>query len=207
MQKRFPGEWTDVRDFVRPHDFMVRQVVESRADWTPRALWQWVVEAIRYPFGSPLTLDLHVFTAFPSALPLLGTLLPARRYVVTDYWEFPAEVLRDRMADCEGMAVLLVSLLRARWPDLPCYVSVGHFRDFGHVWVSVASGSDWQVWDPTVGHIPDPVPVERVAPEYRVLFRFHDRDVIQVAEDLVVPERTWEPGKDEALRSWYAILR
>ena len=206
VRKRFGDEWTDVRDFVRPRDFMVRQVVSARADWTPQQMWQWVVETIRYPIGTPRTLDLYVMTSRPFPIPILGWLVPSHRYITRDFWEFPAEVLRDREADCEGSAALLVSMLRCRWPDFPAYVSVGYFREFGHVWVSVQSGADWQIWDTTLGFVPSPPPLERTSPDYQVLFRFDDRQVIQVAEELVVPERTWEPGKDNALRSWYVVV-
>ena len=206
VRKRFGDEYTDVRDFVRPHDFMVRQVVAGRRDWTPELMWRWVVESIRYPAGSTRTLDRHSMAAFHAAIPIIGVLFPAKRYVAYDFWEFPAEVLRDREADCEGSAALLVSMLRCRWPNFPAYVSVGYFREFGHVWVSVASGSDWQIWDTTLGYVPDPAPVERTSPDYRVLFRYNEREVIQVAEELLVPERTWEPGKDSALRSWYVVV-
>lgn len=206
VRKRFGEEYTDVRDFVRPRDFMVRQVVKGRDDWTPERMWRWVVESIRYPAGSPRTLDLHLMAAFSSPVPVLGWLLPFRRYVTRDFWEFPAEVLRDGMADCEGSAALLVSMLRCQWPTFPAYVSVGYFREFGHVWVSVPSGSDWQIWDTTLGYVPSPPPVERTAPEYRVLFRYNEREVVQVAEELLVPEQTWEPGKDNALRSWYVVV-
>lgn len=206
VRKRFGDEWTDVRHFVRPDDFMVRQVVEARQDWTPELMWRWVVETIRYPAGAGRALDLHTLTAFSSPLPLIGWLIPARRYVTTDFWEFPAEVLRDREADCEGSAALLVSMLRARWPNFPAYVSVGYFREYGHVWVSIPDGADWRIWDTTLGYIPQPVPTERTAPDYRVLFRYNEHEVIQVAEEFTVPERTRQPGKDKALRSWYLVV-
>jgi len=213
VNKRF-GEWVDVRDFIRPNDPMVADVVDARSDWTVESLWDWVLENIRYPAGSFFTLDYHSMVAFHRGIPLIGWLLGARRYATVDFWNFPGETLRDRMGDCEDSAVLLVSMIRRAFPSLDPYVSVGYFcpdgcvggPGFGHVWVSLLENGRWRVLDTTLPARPELPVYEEPEGPYRAIFRFSSESVLIEDEKLQAPERTHEPGKDRTLRSWYALI-
>lgn len=197
VRKRFGNEWTDVRDFVRPNDYMVECVLSTKASWSVQEVWRWVVDNIQYPPGSGLTLDRHTLIAFHLPVPLIGFLLPRKVYSTPDFWEFPAEVLRDGIADCEGMSVLLVSMLRRLFPTLKSFVTVGYFKERGHVWCSINENGRWLVIDATVGHVLPTMPPESIG--YRPLFRFNEKEVILESEELVVPERVYgEP--------WYAVI-
>ena len=212
VRKRFGDEWTDVRDFVRPRDYMVRQVVSQKPDWTIEELWQWVINNIRYPAGSFSHMDDHRFYAYHPNIPLIGRFFPLYGYSTRDYWEFPAEVLRDRMADCEGSAVTLVSMLRSVWRDLPAYVTVGEFRgfngSFGHVWVSLVDKGQWLILDTTLRQLPARVPVENEGTPYVPYFRFNEQEVVIETEEVVIPENVRStPGKDEAIGAWWSWLR
>lgn len=213
VNKRF-GEWVDVRDFVRPNDPMVADVVDARSDWTVESLWDWVLQHIRYPAGSFLTLDYHSMVAFHRNIPLIGWLLGARRYATIDFWEYPGEVLRDGMADCEGSSVLLASMIQRALPSPGVWVSVGYFfpdryvggPGFGHVWVSLLENGRWRVLDTTLLARPNLPVYEEPEGPYRAIFRFSSESVLIEDEKLQAPERTHEPGKDRALRSWYALI-
>ncbi len=211
VRKRFGDEWTDVREFVRPHDFMVQDLVASRRDWTVMRAWRWVTREIRYPPGNPLTLDLHRLQAFTSRVPLLGALVPGVSYSTIEFWEFPAETLRDRMADCEGSAALLASMLRALYPTLAVHATVGWFEDFGHVWVTVEEEGRRRLYDTTLpaDELPAAPPFEDEAPAYEPLFRFNDAEVLLEVPELVIPERTRDLGEERRarIRGWYEIVR
>ena len=212
VNKRF-GEWVDVRDFIRPNDPMVADVVDARSDWTVESLWDWVLQNIRYPAGSFWTLDYHSLVAYHRGIPLIGWLF-GRHYTTIDFWNYPAETLRDRVGDCEDSAILLASMLKRAFPGLDAWVSVGYFcpsgcdgdQGFGHVWVSIREGGRWRVLDTTLPARPEVPVYERPNGPYRPVFRFSTQAVIIEDEELEAPERTHEPGKDKALRSWYALV-
>lgn len=202
VEKRFHGELTDVRDFIRPRDFMVRDLVASRDDWTPRSMLQWVVENINYPAGGLLTRDWSAMLRF--RWPVLP--IPRKFYSSVDLWEFPAEVLRDRIADCEGMTFLLVSMLRNRFPELRAFATVGFYRGYGHVWTTVQEGRDWRIYEATLSWVPEYLPTEQEAADYEPIFRFNEQTVLIETEELIVPERIHELGKDQVIRSWYRLI-
>jgi len=181
VSKRF-GEWVDVRDFIRPHDYMLSSVLATRPGWTVEELWRWVIEHIRYPRGGVLTADCHVLYTY------------GKRYASIDYWSYPAETLRTGIGDCEDSAILLVSMLRHI--DQFAYATVGFYEGHGHVWVSISRGSDWLVLDTTLSRVPLVVPVESAARQYRPLFRFNEKEVVIEAAEMLIPKRTY----------WYMIV-
>lgn len=211
VRKRFGDEWTDVREFIRPRDFMVQDLIASRRSWSVDDVWRWVTRNIRYPPGNPITLDLHRLQAFTSPLPLVGAFLPGMSYSTIEYWEFPAETLRDRMADCEGSAGLMTSMLRALFPRLEAHSTVGWFEDFGHVWVSIREGGRRRIYDTTLppDELPFPPPFEDEARAYEPLFRFNEAEVLLEVPELVLPERTRDLGERRRarIRQWYEIVR
>lgn len=203
VKKRFGDEWTDVRDFCRPKDVMVLDVLATRPRWTIEEIWDWVLANIRYPSAPEPDVD-FVALVWPRGDSAYGFMNPKRRYYADDFWEFPAETLRDREADCEGSAALFVSMVRAAFPNLSAYVSVGWFKDKGHVWGSIRDGDDWLVIDTTLNTRPSVTPREANSP-YEAIFRYNEVDVIWEGPATDLPP-THPLGKDEEIQSWYALF-
>lgn len=209
VRKRFGNEWTDVRDFIRPRDFMVRNVLASRSSWSVVDAWRWVIENIHYPEGEGGLVDQHTVSAYQPCSGLLcavvGALVPKRRYSTMDFWNFPAETLRDGIGDCEDSAFLLTSMLRSLYPDMPVYATVGFFDEFGHVWTSVNQSGNWLILDTTLPRLPSTIPDERTVTRYRPIFRVNEEEVLVETDEFIVPERMHTLGKDIRVRSWYVI--
>lgn len=86
-----------------------------------------------------------------------------------EWWEFPAETISRKYADCEGSSILLASLLR-NFTD--GYVAVGSYRGFGHAWVEL----DGQILETTYTSarpVADPE-------QYKMLVAFNDYEVYEV---------------------------
>lgn len=208
VKKRFGNEWTDVREFIRPNDFMVSQLVDSKAAWTIPEVWGWVLKNISYPYGAlggqP---DRHHHAAYGMAsLPIIGNLFASRKYKASDYWSFPSETLRDMMGDCEDSSFLLTSMLRRIDPGMAAYSTVGYFEDFGHVWTSVERQGEWLILDTTLTEVPQMIPTERSRPIYKPLFRFNDKDIVVVDSEFGTLPILHAQGKERAIQSWYSVL-
>jgi hypothetical protein len=179
VAKRFGNELLDVREFVRPGTYMVGELVSRERFGTPEDAWRWVTTNVRYPWGPVDKQDRHVLMAYleeESCAILEPNRCRARIiYEANDYWELPSEVLRDRVADCDGASFLLTSILRRAFPDLPAYATVGYYESYGHVWVAVYRDG-WRVMETTASGTPGYMPPE--APPYQPLFRFDEREVL-----------------------------
>ena len=199
LRRRFGDEVWDVREWVTPRAWMVRQVAEAigPADF-PRAQWAWVVRNIRYPASGVLGVDAHRILAYRGPHPVV--------YETRDFWNLPSETLRDGRGDCEDSAILLVSLLRALRPEAPVYVSVGYFEGLGHVWVTDHSSGAPRVYDTTVG---DPRPEYAgmaEAPPYLPVFRFNDATALWVRLDVPPPVPVDTRDKVQALTAYLRCL-
>jgi len=207
VKKRFGQEWTDIREFVRPNDYMVAALVDSKPTWTILEAWEWVLNNIRYPSGVFSDPDRHRHSAYGMvALPVIGPLISSRKYTTGDYWNFPAETLRDSMGDCEDSSFLLTSMLRRIDPSMEAYSTVGYFDAYGHVWTTILRNGEWLVLDTTLDRMPQLVPTERSRPMYRPLFRFNERDIAIVDPNFADLPILHERGKDSAIQTWYAVL-
>lgn len=209
VRKRY-GEETDVRDFVRPQDVMVRQLVgELQAKRSPlsgRACWEWVVQNIRYPPGPAAIGDSHTELRYHQPFPLWP--LPAFVSRVDDFWNFPAETLRDRMGDCDDRCGLLTSML-LHVPDTSPWFTVGYFDGghgrYGHTWVSMPRGGRWVVLETTVDRLP-PAQVEIYeSGPYVPLFRFN-HVAVQVIAGVDVPASVHHPAKAATIAGVYRVV-
>lgn len=194
VSKRLGGELLDVREFVRPDTYMISELLRRENFLTPEQAWAWVLANIRYPWGPEETQDYHILYGYWRP----DRPAPRLAYRTDDYWNFPSETLRDGVGDCEDTAILLVSILRRRFPGLPAYVTVGYYQGYGHVWVGLFRDGQWRVLDTTLRR-PVPPPVE--GPPYRALFRFHEREVL--VRRWQVPARIREEEKARCINANY----
>lgn len=196
----------DVREFVRPGTYMVGELVQRERFKTPEDAWRWVTANVRYPWGPVDKQDRHVLMAYLEE-ESCGFMEPMRCrarfvYEADDYWELPSEVLRDRVADCDGSSFLLTSILRRAFPDLPVYATVGYYESYGHVWVTVYRDGGWRVMETTAGQA-GYMPPE--APPYRPLFRFDEREVLVSRWE--VPARIRDREKVAKIKAAYRVMR
>ena len=88
-----------------------------------------------------------------------------------EFWEFPVEVLAEKAADCDGTALLLVSMLRRFYPPDRVYAVVGSYRGYGHMWVEL-DGEILETTYTSARPVPDPH-------HYRAYSKFNDQEVIE----------------------------
>lgn len=186
VAKRFGNELLDVREYIRPNTYMVEELVARTSFRSPEEAWRWVINNIAYPAG-----DGHTLSAYGGSL----------SYSTLDYWETPSEVLRSRVADCEGRSFLLVSILRRVFPGIEAYATVGYYAGYGHVWVSIYNGG-WTVME-TTADPPVNGPIPEVLP-YSPLFRFNERDVLVSRWE--IPSGIRNPNKLGMVRSHYRVM-
>lgn len=191
VQARFGDEQNDVREFIWPTAYAVQWTLAQIAERHQRSavyparlrdLWEWQLANIAYPPGGRGRLDYHAMQAYRRP-GLLGSLFAAKAYTSFDFWPYPGEVLRDRMADCAGSTFLVVSLARAALPGLPLYATVGTYEGQGHVWGSLR-GQDgrWYVVETTLSEPIRPSDAIVEQEPYRASFRFNERETIVVGD-------------------------
>jgi len=174
---RYGREKLDPRELVRPHTLMLREwrIVEYGRH-SIRSQWEWVVANIAYPWGTHIVEDWH----------------EERRYrlkdgrsrfenLSVDFWNYPSETMRDRVGDCEDRAILLASLLRTTLSERQVWVTVGKFRQWGHVWVSVATHAGWEVLETTLRVLPRPDRHIMEGGSFKPVWRFNDRIIQEVS--------------------------
>jgi hypothetical protein len=203
VRRRYGQEWVDVRDFVRPYDYMVRrQVAAIGRGRRPsiKDLWDWQIRNIRYPWGPAGVADGHLEMRFP---------LPLPRYIQWqgDWWGYPSETLRDRTGDCDDSTALLASMLRCAGYD--AWFTVGwwvHGDSYlGHTWVSLPREGRWQVLETTLLRpLPDGVVVWEGGP-YVPAFRFTDTQV-SVIRSPDIPPRVQPYFKRGAINAAYRLV-
>jgi len=89
-----------------------------------------------------------------------------------EFWELPVEVLTERVADCDGTALLLVSMLRRFYPAGRVYAVVGSYRGYGHAWVEL-DGEILETTYTSARPVVDPQ-------QYRAYARFNDQEAIEL---------------------------
>lgn len=190
LEVRFSGEVHDVREFITPNQWHVRQKIEElRNKWelvTPEVCWEYVCADIQYPLdihgkaNEYHRLDSYAFRQY--FVPGMGWFVrPWVKQVVYDEWfDFPAEILSmpKPIADCDGSSILLCSLLEAI--GIKAYVALGGFAGqsdhLTHAWVLVDYKGDWQVWETTTPEAGLAMPE---ANDYYIpLVYFNDKEIL-----------------------------
>lgn len=188
VRRRFGRQRLDIREFIRPDSLMVRELV-AQLPPDPDAHYLWVVRNIAYPWGDPDVLDRHLFCRFVT---------PDGSWQVChesdDMWAYPAEVLADRIGDCDDTSILLVSMLRHLFGPDQVFATVGYWNGEGHVWVVLAAPQGWRLYETTLRGLSGPAPVEWETPPYEPLCRFNDVHAVWV-RPAPLPSRVRDPKK------------
>lgn len=178
LRKRFGPLWFDVQDLITPQTYMMQQLMRRLGRRTVHSYWDWVIRHIAYPFGNPAWNDEHRQQAYWR--PTWFGRAPRFVYRQMDYWEYPDEVLRDRVGDCKDSAALLTSMLRWVLSPRQVYMSVGWYHDHRHrhlhSWTTIflPDGTPLAL-DTTYSR---PLPAHQwvlEAPHYRPLWRANDQ--------------------------------
>lgn len=199
VTKRYGGEVLDIREFVRPDTYMVRELIRTMPGATVATMWSWVLRNVTYPEGSLEHEDYHEEHRYLTAR---GEALLSNDTV--EYWNLPSETLRDRVGDCEDRSILLASMLRYLLPPEQVWVSVGSYQGFGHVWVTIVRNGVNLVIETTLPSLPQGglAPVES-AP-YTPVLRFNDISLVRVGEGHI-PENIRDKRKSVYLRRDYGV--
>jgi hypothetical protein len=198
IEARYPGELYDIREFVQPgsapvillYNDLVKRV-GTNPDVLALAAWRWMIDHVRYPItaeGDPT--DWHRMEAYETSS--VGIPSPQVTLVAAhEFFEMPGEVLNPNilMADCDGRAVTLASLLRNFLPADRVMVRIGTLADLGgHAWVTVAArdGTDY-VMETTLTRFPNRpwVTAQQRAETHHAHFAFNDQVVEGRYTDLV----------------------
>ena len=112
---------------------------------------------------------------------------PQHTYEQYDFWNFPAETMRDMTGDCEDSAHLLCSILRNKLSEDEIFVTVGFFEDIGHAWVVIFN----DIGEPIVLETTDDniIKVSESIIEgepYYPAFRYNDKKVITLTNQTYV---------------------
>lgn len=191
VRRRYGDEWHEIREWIRPTDWMVRAVAQRLSPLTPLSALNWIIAEIRYPPGPLALADLHTEAAYPR-FRLVPWLFPLIRHQSDDFWSWPAETLRDRIGDCEDRVALLTSLLRAAgWSERDVWATVGLYGDQGHAWVTVRErirGRERMVvLETTLERPATEAELWPEAPPYTPWFRFNDVSLEVVQEAVRLP--------------------
>lgn len=115
---------------------------------------------------------------------------PQFQYEQYDFWNFPAETLRDMTGDCEDTSNLLCSILRSELSQDEVFVTVGTFEGYGHAWVTVYNRQGIPLVLETTGE--NVVSVDESIIEelpYVPYLRFNDKRVIVLKNDVDLTTR------------------
>lgn len=208
VQKRYGGEYTDVRDFVRPNDVMVQALVSSlrqQGRLTVRGSWEWIAQNITYPAGPAFMEDGHTEIRYHWSFPLFP--LPRFLSHTNDFWNFPAETIRDLWGDCDDRFGLLESLIYNVPGITPSgyWCTVGTFDGEGHTWVATQAGGTWIVLETTLKRLPPATIAIHESGPYVPWFRFN-RDQVSVVRTSAVPRIAHLSSKTRKIHAAYQHL-
>lgn len=199
LRKRYGQYWFRVNELIQPHTYLVDRLMAQLGTQPVHAYWDWVIRHITYPYGHPAWDDQHREQAYWR--PALFGRAPLFVYVQRDYWEFPGEVLRDRVGDCKDSAALLTSMLRHVLTDRQVFMSVGYYQDHGrhhlHAWTTLflPNGTPLALDTTYARPLPSTVWVTE-SPHYIPFWRANDHRTRVIRPDLAQqaygPDLRWE---------------
>lgn len=228
VQTRYGNETYDLREFIQKDSYTVvtlAKMMDASSKYNfIVACWNWVHKNIQYPVNNlfPEASDRHYCENYyinPTLLTNLKAFMrtgsinspqPAKTYTSYDFWNFPAETLRDEMGDCEDTAILLCSLLRNRLSEDEVFVTVGLFDSFGHSWVTIYDENGRPIVLETTGS--NVVMINESlteSPPYKPVFRFNDKNVIELYSSQESIEKNmqkdWKVAKIAEIQKYYGL--
>lgn len=103
------------------------------------------------------------------------------------------EVLKARLGNCVGKAILLTSILRNRIPPERIYMALGqYFRNYpssdseGHAWVDILRGNTWDLMESTLPPPANPWKPAEEMPQYVPEAFLNDQSRVCLSEELCV---------------------
>jgi hypothetical protein len=206
LQVRFPGEIHDVREFVQPNQWHVQKLISDLRDGghvvSPELLWDWVCRSVDYPLDRwGRTNEYHQLDSYAfRPIYVIGwgyQVVPRVRQAVWNEWfDWPWEILSapKMVADCDGVSILLASLIRGIGDQ--AYVAIGGFAGeddpLTHAWV-VHSGQVWEVTAPEAGFA---LPEDN--DQYIPLLYFNDSQILVSSQlDDVLRRMNYIPSIDQ----------
>lgn len=107
-----------------------------------------------------------------------------------EYWFFPDETLREMAEDCDGSAILLVSMLREFYPPDRVYAVAGSYQRWGHMWAEL-DGEILETTYTAARAVADPQ-------NYRAYVKFNDQVVIEMWPGAM--SRLFQLARDEGMK-------
>ncbi len=100
----------------------------------------------------------------------------AETHQTSEYWQLPKETLAMRTGGCEGLSILLCSLLRANgWTPDEVYVVLGEKDGELHAWVKLnVDAIGWQNLEPQEGALNTIVGDSYSLSGYKAKYNFND---------------------------------
>ena len=112
---------------------------------------------------------------------------PQHTYEQYDFWNFPAETLRDMTGDCEDSANLLCSILRNKLSEDEVFVTVGFFENIGHAWVVILNDAGQPIVLETTDDNIIKVSESIIEQEpYYPAFRYNDKKVVTLTDQTYI---------------------
>jgi len=190
VRRRFGLETRDLREFIEPHAYKVREYADKlkkpEKEATILSLWDFVCRSFDYAYS-----DYHSLRAF-------GRLFTPFTYSTTDFWHFPSEMIafyedaQERgiraRGDCDDVTFLLTSLLLSA--GIRAYATLGYFKDYLHGWTVLREG---YVLEPTLDRAGDSPYSFKEKDPYKPLIRFDDKEVVFIGKMPLVLTK----GKEE----------
>jgi transglutaminase-like putative cysteine protease len=94
-----------------------------------------------------------------------------------EYWQYPNETLGKRTGDCEDVAMLMVSMLRAGgYPAEDVFVVLGSDGEVNHAWVE-ANG---KTYEPMAGNILQEIYGEYKLANFEAYYKFNDEYLFKI---------------------------
>jgi len=177
-QVSFPRSWCGdyARLYVTPRDPVIQSMVNSIGK-DAGSLYIWVGDKIRYVYDNV-------------------------SHGVGDYWQLPYETLNLTTGDCEDVAFLLCSLMRAAGVSAEdVFVAMGTADGGWHAWVIQRTATGWRSLEPTVNGF-----IERLLVDIFDFFGIPDRKYYQASNDLYFEQiniSTNQPYVYQTFWGWY----
>jgi hypothetical protein len=174
----FPRGWAGelAQFYVTPRDPIIQNIVNFVGTGVD-SLYAWVGDNVRYVYDNV-------------------------SHGVSEYWQLPYETLNLTTGDCEDVAFLLCSLMRAAGVSAEnVFVAGGTVDDGGHAWVIHGTSGGWRSLEPTANGF-----IERLFVDVWEFFGLFDRKYSSASNDVYFEQinySTNQPYVYQTFSGWY----